>query len=197
MTLNFDRVTKDCSQIMNEITDVRAATDEVGRSKVSTLIRLEVINCYHQASAEKSYRSLTGTLNDMTKKIEEVNLNLGDFEAGKRRISAENADLLRQLQELTATASLMVKTKSALVAALDEQKAIADSEAKERVSLLGKFRNLEHAADGLRENYDEELGAKENLARQLSKALGDVEMWRHKYEIDGVAKAEELEMAKQ
>ena len=29
-----------------------------------------------------------------------------------------------------------------------EQKAIADNEAKERLSLLGKFRNLEHAADG-------------------------------------------------
>ena len=37
--------------------------------------------------------------------------------------------------------------------------------------------------------------AKENLARQLNKALGDADMWRQKYEIDGVAKAEELEMA--
>ena len=93
-----------------------------------------------QASAEKSQRSLTATLNELTKKIEEVNLNLGDFEAGKRRITVENADLLRQLQELNANASLMTKTKSALVSALDEQKAIADNEAKERVSLLGKFR---------------------------------------------------------
>merc|ERR1712210_424701 len=47
-----------------------------------------------------------------------------------------------------------------------------------------------------RENYDEEAGAKENLARQLNKALGDADTWRQKYEIDGVAKAEELEMAK-
>merc|ERR1719150_2387044 len=75
-------------------------------------------------------------------------------------------------------------------------KAIADHEAKERVSLLGKFRNLEHMADGLKENFDEEVGAKENLARQLNKALGDADMWRQKYEIDGLAKAEELEMAK-
>ena len=85
----------------------------------------------------------------------QVNLNLGDFEQSKRRITAENADLLRQLQELAANASLMTKTKSALVSALDEQKAIADHEAKERVSLLGKFRNMEHMADGLKENYDE------------------------------------------
>merc|ERR1712088_758010 len=149
-----------------------------------------------KASAEKSQRALTGTLNELTKKIEEVNLNLGDFEAGKRRITVENADLLRQLQELNANASLMTKTKSALVSALDEQKAIADNEAKERVSLLGKFRNMEHMADGLKENYDEEVCAKDNLARQLNKALGDADMWKQKYEIDGIAKAEELEMAK-
>merc|ERR1712110_1204015 len=175
------KVNKDSTQIMAEIQDVRAATDEVGRSK---------------ASAEKSQRALAATLTDLTKKIEEVNLNLGDFEQSKRRITAENADLLRQLQELAANASLMTKTKSALVSALDEQKAIADHEAKERVSLLGKYRNMEHMADGLKENYDEEVCAKENLARQLNKALGDADMWRQKYEIDGVAKAEELEMAK-
>merc|ERR1712015_77224 len=58
------------------------------------------------------------------------------------------------------------------------------------------YRNMEHAADGLRESYEEEVGAKENLSRQLKKALGDADMWRQKYEIDGLAKAEELEMSK-
>merc|ERR1712212_956011 len=175
------KVVKDCGQIANEIGDVRAATDEVARSK---------------ASAEKSHRSLIQTLNELTKRIEETNLNLGDFEASKRRMTSENADLLRQVQELSANASLMTKTKSALVSALDEQKAIADNEAKERVALLGKIRNMEHMADGLRENYDEEVSSKENLLRQLNKALGDADMWRQKYEVDGMAKAEELEMAK-
>merc|ERR1719391_1581683 len=145
------KVVKDCGQIANEIGDVRAATDEVARSK---------------ASAEKSHRSLIQTLNELTKRIEETNLNLGDFEASKRRMTSENADLLRQVQELNANASLMVKTKSALASALDEQKMVADGEAKERVALLGKFRNMEHMADGLRENYDEEVSAKANLARQ-------------------------------
>merc|ERR1712240_880396 len=173
------KVAKDCGQISNEIGDVRAATDEVARSK---------------ASAEKSHRALLANLNDITKRVEEANLVLGDFESSKRRITAENADLLRQVQELNANASLMVKTKSALIAALDEQKMIADNVAKERVSLLGKYRNLEHASDGLSDNYDEEVASKENLARQLHKALGDADMWKQKYEIDGMAKAEELEM---
>merc|ERR1711892_90127 len=175
------KIEKDKSQIMIEIQDVRAATDEVGRSK---------------ASAEKSFRNLSGALHDQAKKVEEASLTLGDMEAGKRRVTAENADLLRKLQELEGDANLLVKTKSALVAALDEQKAIADNESKERVSLLAKYRNLEHEADGLKENYDEEVGAKENLGRQLGKAIGDADMWRQKYEIDGLAKAEELEMSR-
>ena len=153
-------------------------------------------NTLSQASAEKSYRNLTDNLNMMTKKAEESNLQLGDFEAQKRRITIENGELLRQVQELTANADLMVKHKSALVAALNEQKAIADNEAKERASLIGKYRNMEHSADGLRENYDEEVGAKENLSRQLSKALSEAEAWKQKYQIDGVAKAEDLEMGK-
>merc|ERR1712241_164380 len=90
---------------------------------------------------------------------------------------------------------LLVKTRAGLANALDEAKAVCDHEAKERVSLLGKYRNLEHELDGLRQSYDEEVGAKENCARQCAKAQGDADMWRQKYEIDGMAKAEELAMA--
>merc|ERR1712042_164040 len=175
------KIEKDKSQIMIEIQDVRAATDEVGRSK---------------ASAEKSYKNLVATLNDLNKKVEESNLTLGNMEQAKRRLTAENADLLRQLQELESDANLLLKTKTALAAALEEQKRLADDESRERISLLGKYRNMEHEADGLRENYNEEVASRDNTIRQLTKALGDADMWRQKYEIDGMAKAEELEMAR-
>merc|ERR1719297_798537 len=174
------KVEQDKIKIMAEIADVRAATDEVNRSK---------------ASAEKSYRNLLNTLNDLNKKVEESNLHLGDLEAFKRRLTAENADVLRQLQELQNNASLLTKTRAGLVSSLDEAKGVADHEAKERVSLLGKYRNLEHELDGLKQAHDEEVGAKDNVNRQVAKAQGDADMWRQKYEIDGMAKAEELAMA--
>merc|ERR1711988_791423 len=174
------KVEQDKMKIIAEVGDVRAATDEVNRSK---------------ASAEKSYRNLLNTLNDLNKKVEESNLHLGDLEAFKRRLTAENADVLRQLQELQNNASLLTKTRAGLVSSLDEAKSIADHEAKERVSLLGKYRNLEHELDGLKQGHDEEVGAKENCLRQCGKAQGDADMWRQKYEIDGMAKAEELAMA--
>eukprot|EP00091_Calanus_sinicus_P014682 TRINITY_DN3230_c0_g1_i3.p1 TRINITY_DN3230_c0_g1~~TRINITY_DN3230_c0_g1_i3.p1 ORF type:complete len:611 (-),score=188.81 TRINITY_DN3230_c0_g1_i3:209-2041(-) len=48
----------------------------------------------------------------------------------------------------------------------------------------------------LKQNFDEEVGYNANVSRQLNKALGDADMWRQKFEIDGMAKAEELEMGK-
>merc|ERR1719150_719006 len=108
------KVEKDKSGINHEITDVRAATDEIARSK---------------ASAEKSNKNLIGSLNEVNKKVEEANLTLGDFENNKRKIAAENADVLRQLQELVNQAGLLSKLKSQLMGSLDEVRKVADDEA--------------------------------------------------------------------
>ena len=117
------------------------------------------------------------------------------MEQSKRRLTAENADLLRQLQELENNANLLLKTKAGLVSQLDEQKSIADNEARERTSLLGKYRNMEHEVDGLKSTFNDEVSSRENIERQVSKALSDADLFRQKYEIDGMAKAEELEMS--
>merc|ERR1719410_3351373 len=175
------KIEKDKTVIMHETADARAATDEVNRSK---------------ASAEKSLKNLQGSLNDLSKKIEEANLTLGDLEAGKRKLAAENADLLRQLQELENSANMLAKLKISLADQLSEARAVADNEAKERQSLLGKYRNAEHDVAGMRDHYDEEVSAKENCIRQMSKANAEADMMKLRYEKEGVAKAEELEMAK-
>merc|ERR1712045_574988 len=175
------KVEKDKTHIIHEIADARAAVDEVGRSK---------------ASAEKSHKSLLNTLNEQAKKIEEANLNLNDIEGHKKKVSGENADLLRQLQEMENSANMLAKLKHNLGDQLSEARAVADNVAKERQSLLGKFRNAEHEVAGMKDHYEEEVASKENIGRQLNKALGEADMLRVKYEKEGLAKAEELEMAK-
>ena len=84
---------------MAEVSDVRSAGDEVARSK---------------AAAEKSSKALTNQLNDINKKVEISALNLVDFNNAKHKISAENADLLRQLQELEGVIYMNVKSREAL-----------------------------------------------------------------------------------
>merc|ERR1719188_2875180 len=155
------KIEKDKNSINHEIQDVRAATDEIIRSK---------------ASAEKSNKNLCAQLNDCNKKVEEANLTLGDFENAKRKMAAENADLLRSVQELENNASMINKYKMQLVGALDEAKKVADSEAKERQTLLGRFKNLEHELDGSRSMLDEEAGAKEDILRQVCKATQESDM---------------------
>ena len=118
------------------------------------------------------------------------------MEGAKRKIAAENTDLLRQLQVMENSANMLSMLKLTLADQLDEARAVADHEAKERQSLLGKFRNAEHEVAGMQDHYQEEISAKENLARSLNKALGEADMLRVRYEKEGVAKAEELEMAK-
>jgi len=176
-----NKVDKDKSAIINETSELRAATEEVIKSKSST---------------EKKYKDLVASLNDLRKKTDLAQLNLGNFEASKKKLSAENADLLRQVQELENAANLLVKTKTGLAASLEEIKSVADSEAKDRVSLLGKLKNLEHIVDGLKDNLNDECASKENISNQLNKAQGDANMWQKKYEQDGLAKVEELEMTK-
>ena len=173
------KIEKDKTAIMHEIADARAATDEVARSK---------------ASSEKSLRNLQNTLNELGKKTEEANLTLGDIDASKRKLAAENADLLCHLQELDTTANMLAKTKISFGDQLTEAQANTDNEAKQRNSVLGKLRNAEHDLAGMKENFEEEVSSKENIDRQLNKSNGEADMMRLRYEKEGLAKVEELEM---
>merc|ERR1719204_1529472 len=97
MTEQIDQLQKDKSKIINETADARAATDEVMRA---------------QSSADKSNKNLLSGLNDLNKKIAECNLTLGDFEASKRKLAAENADLLRVVGDLDTNLNMLMKVKS-------------------------------------------------------------------------------------
>merc|ERR1712223_1657445 len=72
----------------------------------------------------------------------------------------------------------------------------ADDEAKERQSLLGRFRTLEHEYDGVKGHLDDEIQQKEEVGRQVNKVLGEVNHWRAKYEQEALARIEELEATK-
>merc|ERR1712045_268053 len=175
------KIEKDKGQIMNEIADARAATDEVMRA---------------QASSDKSNKTMLEALNAINKKVDNANLTLGDFAASKNKIAVENSDLLRIVGDLDNNLNICAKQKSALAAQLNDVKALCDNESRERGLLLGKYRNLEHELDGARCALEEEAAGRENTLRLVAKAEGEAQCWRQKYETDAVAKGEELEMTK-
>merc|ERR1712228_786444 len=175
------KIDKDKQVIMAEISDARAALDEVVRA---------------QASQDKANKTLLEQLNATNKKVDAANLSLGDFAMSKNKIANENAELFRIVGDLENNLNIIAKSKSALGAQLNDVKALCDNEARERQLLLGKYRNLEHELDGAREALDEEAAGRDNILRLVAKAEGDAATYRQKYEIDAVAKGEELEMTR-
>merc|ERR1712130_604317 len=100
------KIEKDKGQIMNEIADARAATDEVMRA---------------QASSDKSNKTMLEALNAINKKVDNANLTLGDFAASKNKIAVENSDLLRIVGDLDNNLNILAKQKSALAARLADE----------------------------------------------------------------------------
>merc|ERR1712066_158758 len=148
------KIDKDKNKIQHEIADARAATDEVGRAR---------------ASAEKNNKNLITQLNDLNKKIEEANMTLGDFEGMKRKVAAENGDLLRGAGDVNNNMVMIQKANSALVTSLDEAKRVADDEARERHLLLGKYRNIEHELDGVKDNLEHANANNQDTQRSIKK----------------------------
>ncbi|XP_077276638.1 myosin heavy chain isoform X11 [Temnothorax americanus] len=175
------RAEKGRHDIHAELNNSRALVDQISREK---------------AAQEKIVKQLQHQLNETQGKLEEVNRTLNDFDAAKKKLSIENSDLLRQLEEAESQVSQLSKIKISLTTQLEDTKRLADEESRERATLLGKFRNLEHDLDNIREQVEEEAEGKADLQRQLSKANAEAQLWRTKYESEGVARAEELEEAK-
>jgi len=175
------RLEKDKESIKRDADDACGATDNLARDK---------------AAAEKTTKQLINQLNDVQSKLDEANRTLNDFDATKKKLAVENADLLRQLEEAENMHSQLSKLKMSLTNQLDDTRKLADDESRERATILGKFRNLEHDIDTLRDTLEEEGELKADLQRQLSKANGESQMWRAKYESEGVTRAEELEGAR-
>ena len=117
-----------------------------------------------KTSTEKQNRMITQQLTDVTRRGEEANLTLSDFDNAKKEIILENADLLHSCEELDNNNSVLAKLRQTLTAQLEEQRKIADDEAKERTFLLGKFRNMEHEVEAIREQLEE-------IARAMDAAM--------------------------
>ncbi|KAK3852426.1 hypothetical protein Pcinc_040988 [Petrolisthes cinctipes] len=175
------RIEKEKDGLRREADEAKTALDGVARDK---------------AVAEKNIKQLQQGLSDVTAKLDESTRTLNDYDASKKKLAVENADLLRQFEEAENQIGLLSKVKYNLAGQLEDCKKIADEESKERATLLGKYRNLEHDIDGLREQLDEESEGKSDLNRLYTKASAEAQMWRSKYETEGVARAEELEASR-
>merc|ERR1719438_259889 len=145
---------------------------------------------------EKQGKQIQQQIYDAQGRLEELQRSLHEADGQKRKITVENCDLVHQFEEAERLAASLSKDRTSLTTQLEDAKRLADAETRERINLLGKMRNLQHELEVMKEHLDEEYEAKMEVERQLSKAFADIQLWKTRYETEGVARAEEIERDK-
>ncbi len=70
---------------------------------------------------------------------------------------------------------------------------MAEDEARAKCSLAQQLRNLSADYEELKANLDDESSQKNELQKALAKANGEAQQWKVKFEVDSLARDEELE----
>merc|ERR1719486_516415 len=145
---------------------------------------------------EKQGKMIQQQIYDAQGRLEELQRALHEADGSKRKITVENCDLVHQFEEAERNAATLSKDRSSLTTQLEDAKRLADAETRERINLLGKMRNLQHEMEVMKEHLEEEADAKMEVERQLSKAFADIQLWKTRYETEGVARCEEIDKDK-
>jgi len=149
-----------------------------------------------KVSLEKHGKMIQQQIYDSQARLEELQRALHEADGSKRKIAVENCDLVHQFEEAERLAALLSKDRTSLTTQLEDSKRLADAETRERINLLGKMRNLQHELEVMKEHLEQEFEAKQEIERQLSKAFADIQLWKTRYETEGVARADEIERDK-
>lgn len=75
-------------------------------------------------------------MNEIQAKLDEANRTLHDFDAAKKKLAVENADLLRQVEEAESQISQLSKLKMSLTNQLEDTRKLADDECRVRPWLV-------------------------------------------------------------
>ncbi|GMT04726.1 hypothetical protein PENTCL1PPCAC_26900, partial [Pristionchus entomophagus] len=126
-------------------------------------------------------------------RAEEQSRQLTDFISSKGRLGNENSELARQVQDLEHQSMNLNKAKILLTNQLEESKRFADEESRERQNLSNLSRNLQRDVDHLKEQVEDEIAAKGETTRQLSRAQNELEIWKSKFESEGLIGADEFD----
>merc|ERR1712142_1046072 len=145
---------------------------------------------------EKSSRNLEDQLNEAKHKSDEAARELNELNAVRARLTTENAESSRTIEEKEQLNAQLTRAKNSLSQNNEELKRALEEETKAKGALAHSVQAGRHDNDLLREQYEEEQEAKAELQRALSKANAEVASWRTKYETDAIQRTEELEDAK-
>ena len=110
-----------------------------------------------RAEMEKNVKMTQGQIVEANQKLDEMFRALNEADASKKKLSMEGQDLCRQNEEAETLINDLGKMKISLTTQLDDTKRLAD--ARDRATLLSKFKNLSSELESMRERIEEDRRA--------------------------------------
>merc|ERR1719495_2736836 len=98
-----------------------------------------------------------------------------------------------KLDELARALNEADSTKKKLQTQLEDTKKLADGEARDRASLLTKYKALLTDCENFKMKIEEEAEKKNDMLRLLSKAQAEIQLWKSKFETEAMGRIDELE----
>merc|ERR1719175_361274 len=175
---NKAKCEKDKSNMERDLAEARGALDEAMRER---------------ANLEKNCKMTQGLIVENNTKLDELARALNDADSTKKKLIVESQDLSRQIEETENAISQLGKNKISLTTQLEDTKALSDAEARERSSLLTRFKTLSTDSENIRMLINEESDRKNDYLRQLSKAQSEIQLWKSKFETEALGRIDELE----
>jgi len=149
-----------------------------------------------KAELDKQGKLLQAAIVDANTRLDEMARALNEAESTKKRLQVENQDLNRQIEELENAIANMNKAKISVTTQLEDTKSLSDAESKDRASLLTKYKMMSTDLENLREKLENEAMRKSDALKALSKAQAETQLWKSRFETEGLGRIEELEGAR-
>merc|ERR1712152_124752 len=172
----------------NTMSDLGEQIDSLNASKVKSE--------KDKAGLDKQGKLLQAAIVDSNTRCDEMARALNEAESTKKRLQVENQDLNRQIEELENAIANMNKAKISVTTQLEDTEALADAEAKDRAALLTKYKMMSTDLENLREKLENEAMRKSDALKALSKAQAETQLWKSRFETEGMGRIEELEGAR-
>jgi myosin heavy chain 6/7 len=118
---------KDKSNMERDLQEARAGLEEAMRDR---------------ANHERNGKLTQGLIVEANQKLDELARALNEADSTKKKLQVENLDLQRQIEETENAIAALGKAKISLTTQLEDTKRLGDAEARDRASLLSKFKNM-------------------------------------------------------
>merc|ERR1712073_286416 len=167
---------KDKAGMERDLQEARAGLEEAMRER---------------ANHERNGKLTQGLIVEAHQKLDEMARALNEADSSRKKLQVENQDLIRQIEETENAIAALGKNKISLTTQLEDTKRMGDAEARDRASLLSKFKNMNTELENVKERIEEENEKKSDALKALSKAQAECQLWRSKYETEGLGRVDE------